>query len=177
VVVGDEVFISETYGPGSALLRVRPGGYDVVWQDELRSRERAMQTHWNTPIFHEGYLYGCSGRHTYNAELRCIEWSTGRIMWSIPDLTRTSLLYADGHFFGLGEYGQLFVFPANSTKFELVSQLSPDALRSLDGRPLLEYPCWAAPILSGGLLFVRGKNHLVCLDLRGLATNGTEPEE
>ena len=33
VVVGDEVFISECYGPGSSLLRVRPGGYDVVWRD------------------------------------------------------------------------------------------------------------------------------------------------
>ena len=34
VVIGSEVFISETYGPGSSLLRVRPGGYDVVWKDE-----------------------------------------------------------------------------------------------------------------------------------------------
>ena len=33
VVVGDEVFISEAYGPGSSLLRVKPGGYDVVWRD------------------------------------------------------------------------------------------------------------------------------------------------
>jgi len=53
VATGDEVFISEAYGPGSSLLRVRPGGYDVVWRDELRSRAKAMQTHWNTPIYHE----------------------------------------------------------------------------------------------------------------------------
>ena len=33
VVVGERVFISETYGPGSTLLAVKPGGYDVVWQD------------------------------------------------------------------------------------------------------------------------------------------------
>ena len=32
VVVGDLVFISETYGPGSSLLKVRPGGYEVVWE-------------------------------------------------------------------------------------------------------------------------------------------------
>ena len=30
---------------------------------------------------------------------------------------------------------------------------------------LLEYPCWAAPILSHGLLYVRGEERLVCLEL------------
>ena len=50
VVVGDRVFISETYGPGSALLRVKPGDAEVVWSDAKRRRDKAMQTHWNTPI-------------------------------------------------------------------------------------------------------------------------------
>ena len=30
VVVGDEVFVSEAYGPGSALLKLKAEGYDVV---------------------------------------------------------------------------------------------------------------------------------------------------
>jgi hypothetical protein len=33
------------------------------------------------------------------------------------------------------------------------------------GMPLLEYPSWAAPILSNGLLYLRGKDRLVCLEL------------
>ena len=53
-----------------------------------------MQCHWNTPIHHAGYLYGCSGRHTANGELRCIELATGKVMWSQPGLTRSSLLLA-----------------------------------------------------------------------------------
>src|SRR5262249_12666222 len=73
VVVGDRVFISETYGPGSSLLKVRPGGYEVLWNDADKRRDKSMQCHWSTPIYHEGYLYGCSGRHANNAELRCIE--------------------------------------------------------------------------------------------------------
>jgi hypothetical protein len=32
-------------------------------------------------------------------------------------------------------------------------------------QPLLQYPAWAAPILSHGLLYVRGKDRLVCLQL------------
>ena len=77
VVAGNQVFISETYGPGSTLLAASPGKSEVVWQDSERRRAKAMQTHWNTPIYLDGYLYASSGRHSENAELRCIEWTTG----------------------------------------------------------------------------------------------------
>jgi outer membrane protein assembly factor BamB len=163
VVAGDEVFISEAYGLGSSLLRVRPGGYDVVWADPPRSRERAMQTHWNTAVYHNGYLYGSSGRHTYNAELRCIDWKTGKVQWSERGLTRGSLLYVDGHFVHLGEYGDLLLLRANPEKFDPVAVIRP---RGEDGELLLDYPCWAAPILAHGRLYVRGRDRLVCFDLR-----------
>ena len=29
----------------------------------------------------------------------------------------------------------------------------------------LDYPCWAAPVLAQGLLYVRGRDRLVCLEL------------
>jgi outer membrane protein assembly factor BamB len=164
VVVEDLVFISETYGPGSSLIRVRPGGYDVVWSDPPHIRAaKSMQTHWNTPIHHEGYLYGCSGRHRDNAELRCIELATGKVQWSEPGLTRSSLLYADGHFVCLSEFGDLILLRANPAKYDEVARIRLEDPAS--GRDLLQYPCWAAPILSHGLLYVRGKDRLVCLKL------------
>jgi outer membrane protein assembly factor BamB len=171
VVVNDFVFISETYGPGGVLLRVRPGGASVVWSDADKPRNKSMQTHWNTPIYHEGYLYGCSGRHTENAELRCLDFANGQVMWSEPNLTRTSLLYVDGHFVCLGEDGTLRLLRANPRKYELVAEVT---LRGAAGEPnafdfgpprLLKYPAWAAPILSHGLLYLRGADRLVCLEL------------
>ena len=171
VVVGDEVFISETYGPGSSLLRVRPEGkgFDVVWRDEAHNRQKAMQTHWNTPIHHEGYLYGSSGRHTQNAELRCIEWETGKPMWSQAGLTRGSLLYVDGQFIYLGEDGVLRLIRATPERFELRAECDlhgPAPTEPSEPRTkLLTYPAWAAPILAHGLLYVRGNDRVVCLDL------------
>ena len=162
VVIGNEVFISETYGPGSSLLRVRPGGYDVVWKDDLRRREKAMQAHWNTPIYHNGYLYGCSGRNPPDAELRCIEWKSGKVMWRVPTRSRSSLLYADGHFVCLGERGKLELIKANPSRLEVVAAT---ILRDGEANNLLQYPCWAAPILSHGLLYVRGRGRVVCLEL------------
>jgi outer membrane protein assembly factor BamB len=170
VVVGDEVFISETYGPGGALLKIKPGGYHVIWTDADKRWNKSMQCHWSTPIYHDGYLYGCSGRHLENAELRCIEWSTGKVKWSQPGLTRTSLLMVDGHFICLPEDGRLLLVKVNPNRFEVVSSLEIDEEgRPLEsttsGSPLLKYPCWAAPLLSHGLLYLRDKNKLVCLDL------------
>ena len=162
VVVGDEVFISETYGPGSSLLRVRPGAYDVVWKDSAKSRRKSMQLHWNTAIHHEGFLYGSSGRHTSGAELRCVEWSTGKVMWSQGWLGRCSLLYADGHLINLSENGTLQVLKANPEKYELVHTV---LLQDDSGKELLKPDAWTAPVLARGLLYVRGEDRLVCIDL------------
>ncbi|MCL6505201.1 MAG: PQQ-like beta-propeller repeat protein [Pirellulales bacterium] len=161
VVVDNLVFISECYGPGSALLRVARGTCTPVWTDAGR-RAKAMQTHWNTPIHVDGYLYGCSGRHTREAELRCIEFNTGKVTWSEPGLTRLSLLYVDGHLVGLTEYGELLLLRANPEKFDLVSRVW---LRNEEGRPILRYPCWAAPALARGLLYLRGDRLLACVEL------------
>jgi len=173
VVVGSRVLISETYGPGAALVEVSPGKpAEVVWSDEERRRDKALQTHWNTPVFHDGYVYASSGRHTENAELRCVEFETGRVMWSQPDLTRTSLLYADGHFICLGEDGTLRLLRANPQKYDPVAEVVLEDQPVMGPNPfdfkpsrLLRYPAWAAPILSHGLLYVRGADRLVCLEL------------
>jgi len=160
----DRVFISETYGPGSAVLQFTPGQYQLLWSDQGKRRDQAMQTHWNTAIYHEGYLYGCSGRHTNNAELRCIEAETGRVMWSQPGLARLSLLYVDDHLISLDEYGMLRVLRANPQRYELVREFTPGQAGTPD-TPLLKFPAWAAPILSHGLMYVRGKDHLACYRL------------
>jgi hypothetical protein len=152
-------------------MRVKPGSYDLIWSDEKRPRDKAMQTHWNTAIHHEGYLYGSSGRHLENAELRCIELKSGKTMWSQPDLTRCSLLYVDGHFICLGEDGTVRLLRTTSEKYDVVSEVvledtvANKAPVGFGSTRLLKPPAWAAPILSHGLLYVRGRDRLVCLEL------------
>ena len=175
VVVGDEVFVSETYQIGSSLLRVRPDGYEVIWKDSPRSRDVAMKTHWNTAIHIDGYLYGCSGRNEPDAELKCIEWKTGKTIWhhELPRKfrERSSLMYVDRHFVCLGELGTLKLIKATPEKYDLVTEVTlrrdEEGTDPWDGGPprLLRAPCWAAPIMSNGLLYVRGRDRLVCLRL------------
>jgi outer membrane protein assembly factor BamB len=172
VVKHDQVFISQTYGPGGALLRVSPDNAQVVWSDAEKRRDKSMELHWNTAIELDGYLYGSSGRHTENAELRCVEWSSGKVMWSEPGLTRASLLYVDGHFVCLSEDGALRLIKVNSEKYEPVAEVVLRGVGAAQqdafdfGPPrLLRYPAWSAPILAHGLLYVRGADRLVCLEL------------
>ncbi len=171
VIVGNEVLISETYGVGAALLRIKPGGYEVVWKDDPRQREKSLETHWNTAVVHDGYIYASSGRHTENAELRCVEWKTGKVMWSKPGLSRSSLLLVDNHLICLTEYGVLQLLRPNSKEYELLAEVTlrdknaKPAFPGFNTPPLLKYPAWAAPVLSHGLLYVRGADRVVCLEV------------
>jgi len=162
VVVDHDVFISESYGPGSAMLRVKPGGYEKLWDDEARRRDKSMELHWNTAVYHDGHIYASSGQHPGEAQLRCVDWQTSEVKWREPNLGRSSLLYVDGRLVCLSEDGALRVLRATPEKYDVLADVSP---KDDAGEPLLEYPAWAAPVLSHGLLYVRGKNRLVCLEL------------
>jgi outer membrane protein assembly factor BamB len=173
LVVGDRLLLSECYGPGAVFLKVKPGGVEEVWKDDPKARDKRLQCHWMTPIHVDGYVYGCSGRHE-DAVLRCLELETGKVMWDEKDLGRTSLLLVDGHFICLSEDGTLRLLKVNPKKYELISEVE---LRPQDeqgrsdplAKPLLgpypDDPSWAAPVLSHGLLYLRSKNRVVCVEV------------
>jgi outer membrane protein assembly factor BamB len=161
VVMDDQVLISECYELGSAFLKIDEFSPSVVWSDQGK-RDKALEAHWNTPIVVGDYVYGCSGRHTAQAELRCVQWRTGDVQWKQPGLTRTSLTSIDGHLIVLGEDGQLLLIKASPEKYEVVTRYEPG---QGDNAIKFREPCWAAPIISHGLMYVRGKNKLVCFDL------------
>ena len=162
VVEGNRVFVSECYGPGGLLVEVdsqfKP---HVVWSDQGR-RDRALAAHWNTPVLHEGALYGSSGRHTNGALLRCVQWETGQVKWSVDGYGRASMTYVDGHLIVLDEMGKLFLVRATDTNFERVTEWTPG---EQDPVKRLRYPCWAAPVVADGRLYVRSKDRLVCFRL------------
>ena len=93
------------------------------------------------------------------------------MQWSVPTRIRSSLLYVDGHFVSMGEFGSLELIKVNPEKYDLVSEITykrPSAAPlppGLDDSQLLRSPCWAAPVLSHGLMYVRGNDRLVCVEL------------
>ena len=165
VVVDDLIFISAAYYKiGSVLLRVKPDGKGVeeIW------RSTAMELHWTTPVYLDGYLYAFSGRNEPDARMRCVELRTGKLMWDVDEswpshspitpevYGRGSMLLADGKLITLGEGGILGLLKPNPQKPEETCRYQ---------MPQLHHPCWAAPVLSRKNLYLRSEDRLVCVDL------------
>ncbi|MEM9411909.1 MAG: PQQ-binding-like beta-propeller repeat protein [Planctomycetota bacterium] len=160
VVIGEKIFLCESYGPASMLLDVGQAEPKVVWNDSDR-RNLSLATHWNTPVYDEGFLYASHGENSSTAELRCVEFATGKVMWKKRGFGRCSLTYIDGHFVVVAERGQLFLIRATPDNFEVVTEYSGQ-----DGEGAgLQYPCWSAAVIAQGKLYVRGKNKMICFQL------------
>jgi outer membrane protein assembly factor BamB len=185
VVQDDLILISAAYlRVGAVLLRVKPGGktFEEVWRIPRHPSERdpatgnwalpVLETHWNTPVLHEGALYAFSGRNEPDASFRSVDFLTGKLNWSRterwaghpppgsraqPDVYgRGSAILADGKLIVLGEGGKLGLFELNPTKAVEISSFQV---------PSLHFPCWAGPVLSRKRLYLRSEDRLVCYDL------------
>ncbi len=184
VVIDDQIFLSAAYQVGSALLKVKADGksFTEVWRDRDN-----MLAHWSTPIHVDGFIYGFSGRHENEGELRCVRLSDGKVTWAtsgfsgnvrdlgrdqgtgkiinkktnkevpFPYFGRGSLIRVGDRFVVLGERGTLAIVHVDSMEFKEDRRASFDEVG---------YPAWAAPVLSNGLLYLRSEDWLLCLDFR-----------
>ena len=158
VVEGNRFLLSECYELGSALVEVDGDQCNVVWSDRGR-RKKSMAAHWGTPVLHEGYLYGSSGRHSSNADLRCVELATGEVKWIQSGFGRCSVTLVGDNLIVLGERGRLALVEAAPEEFRLITEHAATKEFSLEPN------CWAAPIVAGGKLYVRGGKKVGCFQL------------
>lgn len=151
VLVADKVFLSGTYHIGAVVLRLKPDELEVVWRDE-----HAMQNHWATSIYHDGYLYGMDGRHERGSNFRCVEFMTGEVKWTADEgLGRASFFMAEGHLFALGERSRLALI-----------EVSPDAYKEKARARVSNRRVWTPPIMAQGRLYIRNEREIRCFDLR-----------
>jgi outer membrane protein assembly factor BamB len=151
VIVGDRLFVSSAYRTGGVLLKITADP-DVteIWKNDN------MRNHWATCLVADGCLYGFDGRHEDETQLRCVELATGKVLWSKRGLGRGSMIRADGRYWILSEDGRL-----------ILAELSPkEYVEKAASDELLRAPCWIAPVLSRGRLYVRNEHTLLCLDVR-----------
>ena len=172
VIVGDEIFVTESYEKGGLLLRwinseqeEGAGHLEVVWEDNEVLRKQSLAAHWNTPIARDGVLYGSHGEKSGSAELRAVDWATGTVRWKHRGLNRANALYADDHLVVLGEYGEIVVVEATAESYREKHRFKLTEARGDSEVALLKHPSWNAPVLSNGVLYVAGADRLVALQL------------
>lgn len=150
LVIGDLVFISASYGAGAALLRFKEAGPEKVW-----SADDILSNHYATSVHHDGFLYGFDGRQEQGCNLRCVELKTGKVRWSMDRFGAGTVTLAAKHLLVLTEKGELIAAPATSIEFKPVARAQ-----------ILPFGVRASPAIADGLLYARGPEKLVCLDLK-----------
>jgi outer membrane protein assembly factor BamB len=151
IVVGDQIFLTASYGTGAVLLKAKKDGVEEVWKGDDK-----LSCHYGTPIQSDGYLYGFHGREESGAKLRCIELKTGKVQWTADDLPCGSTILAQGNLIVLTEDGDLALVKA-----------TPDACKELARAPgALNGPCRAPMALADGRLYARDGKKMVCWNLK-----------
>lgn len=142
----DKIFISSGYDMGAAVVQIMETDGGLTATEIWTSRE--MKNHFSSSVLHGGYLYGFD-----NAFLKCIDAATGEEQWVKRGFGKGTLIYADGNLIILGEEGNLALAKATPTQYQEIART-----QIFDGR------CWTVPTLSGGKLYLRNTEELICLD-------------
>lgn len=148
IISGDKMFISSGYRKGGALLTLN-GEPKTIWASQN------MHNQLNSSVLMGGHLYGISGQNGHGADLRCVEFETGKVLWTEKSAGFGALMAADGKLIVLSERGELIVCEAKPEKFEALARA-----HVLGGK------CWTVPVLSNGRIYCRNvRGDLVCVDV------------
>lgn len=148
---GDRIFVSKSYGMGSALLKIEktPGGdwaAKQLWHDPTR-----MKTKFTNVVVKDGYVYGLS-----DGILECIELDTGKRMWKRGR-------YYHGQILGVGDV--LLVISEKRGEVVMV-ELTPEKHRELGEFEALDSSkVWNNLALYGPYLLVRDAQQAACWKL------------
>jgi outer membrane protein assembly factor BamB len=156
VVGGDIVYCSAGYGVGAAAVQLARSGGKFAVMELWRSRgDRPIASHWSTPVYHDGHLYGMFSFKNYgDGPVKCVELKTGKVKWEQKGFGPGNLILAGNRLLALGDAGQLVLIEA-----------TPDSYRELARADILEGKCWSTPILSGGRIYARSTLEGVCLEV------------
>ena len=150
VFADNKVFFTSAYGTGGGLLSLSAQNGEVRHQEVYFTRD--MMNHHGGVVLVNGYLYGFS-----NAILTCLEFATGKKMWSHRSVGKGSLTYADGMLYLIGEDRVVGLAEANPNAYVEKGRFAIDDF----GRP-----SWAHPVVAGGKLYVRNQGMLTCYDVK-----------
>jgi outer membrane protein assembly factor BamB len=92
-----------------------------------------------------------------NTFLTAMDFATGKVAWKDRSVGRGSLAYADGHLYVLGEDGGMALVEPSPAAYKEVSRFDLAA----------NAPARTPPVISGGKLYIRVQDELICYDIKG----------
>ncbi|HIE92236.1 MAG TPA: transporter substrate-binding domain-containing protein [Acidobacteria bacterium] len=149
IVVGpNRLFISASYGQGSAMVEVTGTGDGLAAREVWRTNR--MKNKFSSSVLHEGFIYGLDDNI-----LACMDAETGELVWKGGRYGYGQLLFAAGHLVVLTERGEIALVRATPDGHEEV-----DRFTAIDGKT------WNVPTIADGTLFVRNTTEMAAFDIR-----------
>ncbi len=149
LVLGDEVFLSASYGTGAILLKYSDSGPTPVWE-----QKDALANHYATSVYRDGNFYGFDGRQEQGCNLRCVDAKSGNVRWNESRFGGGTLLIAGTELIILTDKGELVRAPISAEHFKPTARAQ-----------IMPFLARAHPALSDGRLYARSKDKLFCFDL------------
>lgn len=159
LIEGDFVFCSTAYDTGSALLKLASAGSGEVKMTEVyQLKPKELQNKHGGMVLVEGHVY-CGTGNGQGLPI-CVKMADGKIAWGperAPGSGESSVCYADGAVVFRRDNGVVDIVQATPQKFNLLGSFKPE---------YQEGKSWAYPVISGGRLYLREQDKLMCYRLK-----------
>jgi outer membrane protein assembly factor BamB len=172
---GDIVAPTPVVKDDKAFITAAPsGGYDLIKLTKadgkftaaaVVSDNKVENTHGGVILVDE-HVYGCSGEG--QTKWFCVDFKTGKVVWNPPiprnTFGKASLIYADGHFYALGDKGLVALMDASPTvPFKEISSFKlPEESKIRPQRGGV----WTHPVVVNGKLYLRDQELLFCYEVK-----------
>jgi outer membrane protein assembly factor BamB len=157
VIAGDHVFSSSAYGAGAGMVKLEKDGEGVKATEVYFLTAETLQNHHGGMVLVDGYLY--CGHQQNSGELVCLDIKTGKLMWGPvkpPGKGSAAVTYADGHLIFRYQDGLVVLLEATPKECKIKGSFKPQ---------FQEKESWAHPVVSGGRLYLREQDKLMCYQL------------
>jgi outer membrane protein assembly factor BamB len=172
VVSGDKVWVSCSYGGGSALLQIVSTSTGQFEAKELKAYKKPeLNNHHGGMVLVGDHVY--FGHDQNKGNPVCVEFKTGDIKWG-PEKDpagasgSAAVLSADGRLYFRYQNGMLVLIEPNPKELKVVSSFK---LPEADQR---SHPqSWPHPVIANGKLYIRDQTKMYCYDVKAAGSGGS----
>lgn len=165
IVSGDKVWVSTSYGGGSALLQIVSKGKDEFEAKEVKAYKKPeLNNHHGGMVLVGDHIY--FGHNQNDGNPVCVELKTGEIKWG-PEKNpagasgSAAVLAADGRLYFRYQNGTLVLIEPSPSELKVVSSFK---LPPADQKT--HTASWPHPVIANGKLYIRDQNMLYCYDVK-----------
>lgn len=148
------ILIANGYNWVALKLKLSPDGnsVEIVWEN------RNFDPQHGGVVLLDNYIYGANHQSEPADTWVCVDWTTGKTLWTTKWNSRGSIISADGMLYLFEERtGNVALAKPDNAKLDIVSEFK---ITNGDG------PFWAHPVINKGRLLIRHGNSLMAYKIK-----------